>query len=256
MATLSTPGSIGKSSIQNAEPFFGGLDGKVIETPSFSFGEGALSRTDSEFLDASRQNLADLRANRARFGEGFSEFRRSRLQDVENARARTVGNLRSELGRRGILGASFAGDAITRTELAFQNQADKVAAGIDVQEFEFNLKNLAQESQIAQANLSRELTELGINNQFISNINSAMVARDQIAAQIEIARFQRRTGNSIRNFSSSGPGGPLGSFGSSQSGSGFTGTTATSGSIVGFDDNFDIKSGFTNRFLESDQLNG
>ncbi len=232
MATLATFGSIGKSSITNAAPFFGGLDGKVIETPSLSFGEGVLSRTDSEFLDASRQNLTNLRANRARFGEGFSEFRQSRLQEVENARARTVGNLRSQLGRRGILGASFAGDAITRTELDFQQQADKVAAEIDVQEFEFNLQNIAQESQIAQANLSRELQELGLSLNFISSINSAMVARDDIAARIEIARFQRGSGNRISNFSRFGPGGSLGSFGSSQSGSGFTGTTATSTPII------------------------
>lgn len=96
---------------------FGAVGGNTIATPSFTFDEGTLSRTDSGFLDASRQNLDDLRANRARFGEGFSEFRQARLQEVENARARTVGNLRSQLGRRGILGASFAGDAITRTEL-------------------------------------------------------------------------------------------------------------------------------------------
>ncbi len=239
MATLATFGSgifekgslIGKSSITNAEPFFGGLDGKVIATPSFTFGEGTLSRTSGEFLNEQRRSLADLRANRARFGEGFTESRRARLQEVENARARTVGNLRSQLGRRGILGASFAGDAITRTELDFQQQKDKVAAEIDVQEFAFNLQNLAQESQIAQANLARELKELELSLDFVSNINNAMVARDRIAAAIEIARFQRRRGNSIRNFNRFGPGGPLGSFpvGSPTRGfRGSTGTTATS----------------------------
>ena len=211
------PGS--KSSIGTSS-LFGDTGGQAVTTPTFNLSEGGLTRTGSEFLNESRRNLADLRANRARFGEGFTAFRTARLQDVENARARTTGNLRSQLGRRGILGASFAQDAITRTELDFQNQADKVAAEIDVQEFEFNLQNLAQESQIAQANLTRELTELGLTTQFISGINSAVVAREQIRASIQIAQIQaaaqRRTGGGGVTFGSSfsrtGPGGPLGSF--------------------------------------------
>ena len=247
MAGLQTFSS--KSSIGTPEfgPLFGGTGGPAVSTPSLSFGEGALTRDNTEFLDESRRTLADLRANRAGFGGGFRDFRRARLQDVENARARTVGNLRSQLGRRGILGASFAGDAITRTELDFQQQADKVSAEIDVQEFEFNLQNLEQESQIALANLTREFQELGLSLQFISGINSAIVRRDEIAAQIEIARFERRSGNSIRNFSSFGPGGPLGSFGRSGSSTGgfrgSTGTTATSVPFTTqFASNFDIAS--------------
>ncbi len=101
----------------------------------------------------------------------------------------------------------------------FVREADKVAAEIDVQEFGFNLQNLAQESQIAQANLSRELTELGLSLQFVSDINSATVARDQIAASILIASLNRRTQSSGgggvtfgSSFSRTGPGGPLGSF--------------------------------------------
>ena len=239
-----------KSSIGGGS-FFGNIGGPAVTTPGFSFGEGGLTRTDSEFLDESRRTLSDLRANRARFGEGFSEFRRARLQDVENARARTTGNLRSQLGRRGILGASFAQDAITRTELDFQNQADKVAAEIDVQEFEFNLQNLAQESQIAQANLTRELNELGLSLQFVSGINSAIIARDRIAADLQIAAFNRRRASSTRVTTLggrlSGPGGPLGSFqfGSPTNLAGpatFGSTTPTP--IPGFDSNFDISSGF------------
>lgn len=236
-----TKSSIGTSS------FFGGTDGKVLTTPTFKLGDGGLTRTNTEFLNESRRTLGDLRANRARFGGGFTDFRRARLQEVENARARTVGNLRSQLGRRGILGASFAQDALTRTELDFQQQADKVAAEIDVQEFEFNLKNLEQESQIVQANLSRELTEFNIAAQFISNLNSFETRRFEAELELAAARLRARSGGISfgRSFSRFGPGGPLGSFGSSQSGSGFTGTTATSGSIVGFDSGFNIKSGFT-----------
>ena len=206
---------------------FGGTGGPAIRTPTFTFRDGVLTRTNSEFLDAQRQTLSDLRANRARFGEGFSEFRRARLQEVENARARTVGNLRSQLGRRGILGASFAGDAITRTELDFQQQADKVSADVDVAEFEFNLKNLAQESQIAQANLSRELEELGLSLQFVSNLNLFETRRFEALAELEEARFTSRRGGGRHGRSSSrfGPGGRLGTFGRSRGsfgGGGFT----------------------------------
>ena len=227
-------GSLGtgtKASIESS-PFFGGIGGKAITTPGFSFGEGGLSRTNTEFLDESRRTLSDLRAGRTGFGGGISEFRRARLQDVENARARTTGNLRSQLGRRGILGASFAQDAITRTELDFQQQADKVAAEIDVQEFEFNLASLAQESGIIQANLTRDLNELGHTLQFVSGINSAIVERDRIAASLTIAAMQAAASNRSRRTSVttlggrlSGPGGPLGSFQFGSPSGGFRGST-------------------------------
>ena len=199
-----------KSSVITSN-FLGGIGGKAFTTPTFRLGEGGLTRTNAEFLDESRRNLADLRANRARFGGGFTDFRRARLQEVENARARGVGNLRSELGRRGILGASFAQDAITRTELAFQQQADKVAAEIDVQEFEFNLKSLEQESQIAQANLSRELTEFNIAAQFISNLNLFETRRFEAQLELAEAAFNRRRTTRVTTLGGR-LGGPLGSF--------------------------------------------
>lgn len=207
------PGS--KSSIGTSS-LFGDTGGKALTTPTFSLGEGGLSRTNTEFLDASRQSLADLRANRARFGEGFTAFRTARLQAVENARARGVGNLRSQLGRRGILGASFAQDAITRKELDFVREADRVNAEVDVAEFEFNLKSLAQESQIAQANLSRELTEFGMVAQFVTNLNSFETRRLEAQLDLAAAAFRNRTGTTSRTRiggSRFGPGGPLGSFG-------------------------------------------
>lgn len=208
-------GPLTKASIGD-DTLFGDIGGKAFSTPTFNLSEGGLTRTDSEFLNETRRALADLRTNRTRFGGGFTDFRRARLQDVENTRARTVGNLRSQLGRRGILGASFAQDAITRTELEFQQQADKVAAEIDITEFEFNLKSLEQESQIAQTNLARELTEFGITAQFITNLNLFETRRLEAELDLEAAS---KSGGGVRfgsSFSRFGPGGPLGSFGGSQ----------------------------------------
>ncbi len=130
--------------------------------------------------------------------------------------ARGVGNLRSQLGRRGILGASFAQDAITRTELDFVREADRVNAEVDVAEFEFNLKGLEQESQIALANLSRELTEFGIAAQFVTNLNSFEQRRFEAQLELAAAAFRNRTSNTSRTRIGGtrfGPGGPLGSFG-------------------------------------------
>ena len=67
----------GKSGIGTSS-LFGGTGGKALTTPTFRLGGGGLTRTDTEFLDESRRSLADLRANRARFGEGFTDFRRAR----------------------------------------------------------------------------------------------------------------------------------------------------------------------------------
>ena len=54
------PGSSGGKSSVGTSSLFGDTGGKALTTPSFNFGEGGLSRTDSEFLNESRRNLADL----------------------------------------------------------------------------------------------------------------------------------------------------------------------------------------------------
>ena len=221
---------------------FGGSGGTAITTPTLSFGNGTLTRTGG-FLDSSGRILGDLEADRDRFTGGFTDFRRARLQEVENARARTTGNLRSQLGRRGILGASFAQDAITRTELEFQQQADKVAAEIDVQEFGFNLENLKVQQATNQAAVASQLTELGLSLDFISGINQAIVQRDQIAASLEIARLNRRSGGG----SISGGGGITSFGGGTANFPSGSGVPATFGSgnpsfTTQFDQNFNIAS--------------
>ncbi len=220
----------------------GATSGPVISTPDFSFSGGALTRTNSEFLDITRRNLADLEAQRSRIGGAFSEFTTARLQDVENARARTVGNLRSQLGRRGILGASFAGDAITRTELDFQNQEDKVRAEAQVQEFGLELENLKTQQQASQAALTQELRLLGIAADISNNLTNAQIQRQRIAADIHIAFLKRLRSSAPRRsggvrlggtFSRFGPGGPLGSF-SRFSSAGRGGATPFSGGVSPF----------------------
>ncbi len=217
-------GSLGGVSSTKSSIGSGSIGGTSINTPSFSFSDNTLSRTDSEFLDITRRNLADLEAQRSRIGGAFSEFTTARLQDVENARARTVGNLRSQLGRRGILGASFAGDAITRTELDFQNQEDKVRAEAQVQEFGLELENLKTQQQASQAALTQELRLLDIGANISSNLLNASLQRQRIAADIAIATLgiaaaaagrRRQSSGGVRlggTFSRFGPGGQLGSF--------------------------------------------
>lgn len=223
---------------------FGDTGGPAVTTPAFTFGEGTLSRTSSEFLGRERQTFSNLEANRARFGTGFTEFTRSRLQDVENTRARTVGNLRSQLGRRGILGASFAQDAITRTELDFVQQADRVRAEAEVAEFQLDLENLKVQQQANQFQLTRELSELGMSLDFVTGINQAILTRDVIEARLEIARMQQR--NQRLGLSSGGGGGGFtigSSFGGGETGSGSTGNTAISVPFTSqFDRGFNIAS--------------
>ncbi len=229
-----------KSTI-GGDPLFGGIGGKTISTPGFDFSEGVLSRTGG-FQDTSKRILGDLETNRGRFSTGFTEFTASRLQDIENARARTVGNLRSQLGRRGILGASFAQDLITRTNIGFAQEADRVRAEAQVAEAQLDLQNLQTQQQANQATVANQLAELGFAGDFISNINQLLVQRDQIAAQLKIAELNRRSGGGSIGSSSFSIGN-FGRGGSSSGGfQGSTGTTATSRPIVGFDPSFNIAS--------------
>ena len=110
--------------------------------------------------------LSDIDVLRGTLTPGFSDLREARLNQVENARTRAVGNLRDSLARRRVLGSSFGDDQLIRAELEFAQEAANQEALTFLEELDANSRILAFESQQMFAALERELAELGISADF------------------------------------------------------------------------------------------
>ena len=93
---------------------------------------------------------------------GFGRLTTSRLQQVENARRSSVGNLRENLQRRRVLGSSFAADALTRAEAQFGQQAEQVAAESFLQELDLNQQLVQQEFTARRGEFQTNLDELNL----------------------------------------------------------------------------------------------
>lgn len=122
----------------------------------------------------------ELGALRARVAPGISEFRASRLGEIENARRSAVGNLRENLQRRRVLGSSFGQDAITRAESEFAGQRERVAAESFLQEMEMTTQFLNQEFAARRASFQTGLDELNLQAEIATKLASG--ATDQLGA--------------------------------------------------------------------------
>lgn len=138
--------------------------------------------------------LAGLRASVA---PGMSDLRRARLQEIENARMASIGNLRENLARRRVLGSSFGSDAITRAELEFGQAKDKVAAESFLQELDLTHKLMAEEFDTRRKVFSTKLDELNLQadlaTKLSSDATSVLTASAQLQSQLAAAEVQAKT---------------------------------------------------------------
>lgn len=93
----------------------------------------------------------------ARVRPGVSELRKARLEQIENARQRSLSDLTQNLARRRVLGSSFANDAAARSNLAFAQEAEQVAAESFLQELDLTNQFLQQRLTTDVARIDTEL---------------------------------------------------------------------------------------------------
>ena len=161
----------------------GGQRGRFVRDLSRSFGRQA---------DA----LSDLRG---RVAPGVSDLRASRLQAVEDARNRSIGNLRENLQRRRVLGSSFGADAIGRQEAEFAREAERVEAESFLQELDLTQQLLAQETQARGAAFQTRLNELNLQTDLAADIQSRIAgdlnnnARFQAQLALQAGRFNAQS---------------------------------------------------------------
>lgn len=168
---------------------------------NFNKGSNTFSVSRSAGVDSSLSNLVQgLRGRSNEFAElrgevrpGFGRLTQSRVDAIRNAGSRTVGNLRQELGRRRILGSSFAEREIASTEATFAQEEERARAEAGVQEIaltgELIQREFAGAIEAAQALIGQFNFESSVAASLSTNttnaLNANLTAQAQAAAAAE-----------------------------------------------------------------------
>ena len=113
-----------------------------------------------------------LRSLREQVRPGFGDLTQQRVQAIRDAGSRTVGNLREELGRRRVLGSSFAQREITATEATFARQEELARAEAKVQEFALTNQLITEEFDASFQTLNSLIDQGNFEASLAANIQS------------------------------------------------------------------------------------
>lgn len=125
---------------------------------------------------------------------GFSDLRTARLQEIENARQQSIGNLRDNLSRRRVLGSSFAQDAVTRGNLEFAQEKEKAQAESLLQEIDMSNQLAQAQFEAQRGQFQTVLDELNLHadlaTQLSSQATSQLGANARLKAQLDAMSAQ------------------------------------------------------------------
>jgi hypothetical protein len=181
-------------------------------------------RSELDNFGAISNTLGDeLAGLRPLVAPGVSQLRTSRLNDLENVRSRTIGNLSENLARRRISGSSFANDALVRAESEFSRERDRINAESTLAELELTNQLLVQETEARLAGVERSLQGMefsaeiaaGLSAQAAGNVQSAANLQAQLNAE---AASSGGIGSVIGGLAGTAAGSFLGPLGASAGG--------------------------------------
>lgn len=119
---------------------------------------------------------------------GFGRLTQARVQAVQNARRRSLGDLRENLARRRIGGSSFAADAVTRAEAEFAQQEAEVRAQSFLEELQLKSDLLDRQFTAARGEFETYLNELNLQTEVALKLsqgaNAVLSANEQFAAEL------------------------------------------------------------------------
>ena len=110
---------------------------------------------------------------------GYDKLTASQLAENENKRRSAIGNLRENLQRRRVLGSSFAQDAVTRANLAYEQNAQQIEATNFINSLNASA-DLYSKQATAQANqFGTLLNQFNLESNIATNMTTSM---NQISA--------------------------------------------------------------------------
>lgn len=185
-----------------ATPFYNYNKGTLTQNPgaaspsSFSgifknLGENAQSvmglRSQLPGMQANIQGFGkDLASLRSQVAPGFGRLTQARVQTIRDAAATAIGDLRTQLSRRGVMGSSFASDAENRAKLAFAQEEESARAQSIIEEIGMSADLIKQQvaTEAASLGITGADAEL-LKQSAVTYQAQAQVLGTQIAQQLQ-----------------------------------------------------------------------
>lgn len=101
---------------------------------------------------------------------GFGNLTEARVNAIQDARRRTIGDLRENLARRRVLGSSFAQDAETRAMAEFARLEEQARAQSFLEELDLTSRLLDRQTELNVANFQAGLAELNLEAETGANM--------------------------------------------------------------------------------------
>src|SRR3990167_2139287 len=158
-----------------------------VMAPGYNFENGRLVRGNTDVQNemsrrfpSALSSLDTLRGQVKPFG---SAFRTAAMGRLRSGYDEAVGNLRTQLARRGLAGASFAADSEGRLTAEFAKQQAEVEADAAGQELDFTLQLIQAEQKVINDAMQQEFKEFGASADLVAagaeltSMNAAAAAR-------------------------------------------------------------------------------
>lgn len=169
---------------------------------SFDSGDITLERLGSigQGLTATEipRLFGDLKTLQGELRPGFGLFTDAAVQAVNNARQRTIGNLRADLARRRVLGSSFGQNTLAQAEAEFGQKEAEVRAQSLLAEIQATQNVIKTQFDAIQTQVTNELAELGLSGNFASALARGMQAAQSVFLQAKANEVMARRAGSAK----------------------------------------------------------
>lgn len=139
--------------------------------------QGLLNQTAKQFANI-----------RAQLRPGFGALTEARVGALNDARFRTIGNLRENLARRRLQGSSFASDTIARAEREFAREEADLRARSFLEEIDATTRFIDRELELSVGAVERGIAELDLEvnlaSQLVAGITSQLGANARLEAEL------------------------------------------------------------------------
>ena len=144
----------------------------------------------------SQEQASAFRGLRDRVRPGFGELTRTRIDAIRGAGKRAVGNLREELGKRRVLGSTFASREIASEEARFGQLEEQSRAESFLQEVALTSQLIQQEFSASITGVLEILKQLNFETAIGAQLsaNTSRLINDNLTSQAEAQSAQQAAG--------------------------------------------------------------
>lgn len=152
---------------------------------------GLVNRTGETqgFIDALKYGLGTDEAGYtnllSQIAPGFGRLSQAAGQEIENAGRAAVGNLREQLARRRVLGASFANDQMAGLKATYDQMKQKAQAEAMVQELEMTQKVISARTDARNQTIAQALNQIQFEGDIGKTLTLGIMATNTDLAKVQ-----------------------------------------------------------------------